>query len=282
MLFVPQGLPVAASLALLSILSCARASLSPDFGPPRFRGRLLVFVEPGTRQGDLERALVLSERVLSDLQTGVLAPLQVRSAPKGIELWLFRSQSSYREFAGRVSQLPTTAHFARREMRVYIAVDAAEDAFRHELTHAIIESARPHAPYWVHEGLAGFAQTNPHRPNCKKPGPAALPGENVLLLGDRVRSLRARHSSGAAELVMPFGLSCSKRKQFDVDHLLAAHLFLFVYQQARLDSFLTAWRAGTKPEAALITALGASCSDLAPKFLEWLEGSGPRAGATGC
>ncbi len=240
-------------------------------------------VEAGTDPGRTKQAVRLALSLRDELRLGILSALS--SSPgraQPIELRLFRNRASYEAYARRASPLPTYAHFARKEMRIYISVDAPRAAFLHELTHALIETERPGTPYWLHEGLAGFAQTNPARADCGQPRQAGLAAEHVLIVRDLVPQLRPKHGAAAARLVVPFGLSCSARRLDRYDRLLAEHLFLYIQRRRALGKFLSTWRGSRGPEEALQKALGGDCAAWSQEFLEWLERSGVEEETPGC
>ena len=280
--------PSALFLLLATHLACASSAEARRFTGPTLTERpFVVRAEHGTEPLKATRALARALKGYRELRRDVLGPLGAGEAAP-IELRLFRDQQSYRQFAGRVTPLQAVAHFSRRDMRVYIAADATEEEFRHELTHAILETQRPKAPYWIHEGLAGFAQFNRSRPDCRNKKTAALPVELLLLVREHLHSMRSTDNPVRPNLALPEGLSCSERERNAHDRLLAAYLLLYLHQQGAYGNFLKSWQAGQDPEFALLSvqpnprANHNTCASLAAAFRDWLESRAPQKKGPGC
>ena len=274
----------------LATMCCTGARGGPFGRPLVTDGPFLVYAEAGAVPAQIARAVALSRRNFVLLQKDVLAPLGPPTAARPIELRLFRDARSYGLFVGRVSPLQAVAHFSRTDMGVYVAADATEGALRHELAHAIVETQRPRAPYWIHEGLAGFAQFNRVRASCHTPETAVLPPEFLLLLREHIQAIRDPETPSSGGYVIPEGLSCSLRgKRNEDDPLLAAYLILYVHQRRNYARFLSGWRPGQDPEFALLEVErrpGAdnapTCAAFAQGFLKWLGSRAPREGGRGC
>lgn len=250
------------------------------FGPPQGAlGNLVVYAEPNVPPAGTRRALEKAHQTRAQLLDGPLAPLARFSSKRTITMGVFRNAKSYQAFIGAPGGLRVLAHFSRKSMRIYLPYDAPEEAFRHEISHAIIETAHPGAPFWIHEGIAGFAQLNGAKPDCQKPRQAALPIEHLIAVRQHLQAHSITGETIATQ-ALPAGFSCSTRRRSEDDRLLASYVILFLWQEQQYAGTLEAWKPGTDPQNMVTGAR--SCVGFANAFYDWLQSKRPQAAAVGC
>ncbi|HLA86160.1 MAG TPA: hypothetical protein VJL29_15340 [Thermoguttaceae bacterium] len=107
-------------------------------------------------------------RELARLQTDLGRSLGVRPPRESVELYLFQSEASYREFLERnFPKVPyRRALFVKHDGpgRVFVqrGPEFAVDV-RHECTHALLHCAMPMVPLWLDEGLAEYFELPPEQ-----------------------------------------------------------------------------------------------------------------------
>lgn len=128
--------------------------------------------------GDASGRLLLQQ--MARLQVDVERLLNLEPGVEPIEVNLFRTQWTYKDFLG--DRLPENvtrpALFVKgTDMgRVYVYRHwGFEKDLRHECTHAVLHNALPYVPLWLDEGLAEYfevpdderASGNPHMTACR-------------------------------------------------------------------------------------------------------------------
>jgi len=105
-------------------------------------------------------------RELARLQTDLGRSLGLRGPREPIELYLFRSERTYRAYVGRrYPKMPyRRALFVKDEgpgkVLVHRNPEFAVD-IRHECTHALLHCTLPMVPLWLDEGLAEYFEVPP-------------------------------------------------------------------------------------------------------------------------
>jgi hypothetical protein len=114
-------------------------------------------------------SLAEMERLFADLaqlQNDLMRVLEIPAARERIEVYLFRDQSTYREYVGRY--LPQVPY--RRALYVKLHGPGMVFAYRsrefdvdlrHECTHALLHAVLPIVPLWLDEGLAEYFEVPP-------------------------------------------------------------------------------------------------------------------------
>ncbi|MBE7439309.1 MAG: hypothetical protein HS115_12695 [Spirochaetales bacterium] len=98
-------------------------------------------------------------------------------SPSGpVRIFLYASQQAYNE--RRLVPIESLADYNINTNEIHIAMNADLIFWKHELSHALLEMRMPGAPFWLHEGLAYFAQHQnfSRQVNCQKTTVASLPG----------------------------------------------------------------------------------------------------------
>jgi len=130
------------------------------------------------------RGLLIARQALSEL-SGLLGTPQ-----KAVRIYVYASQDAYNK--RRLVPIESLADYNIKTNEIHISGDANPMFWKHEISHALLEMRMPGAPFWLHEGLAYFAQhqtfTGPL--NCSQATFASLPGH---LQSYRERIARQTH-----------------------------------------------------------------------------------------
>lgn len=90
---------------------------------------------------------------------GSSSPAQIGNLVRTSENWsrLFPAREPIR-VVFRSASIP--AAYDSRKKAIGLDPNAKSDSARHELAHALLDLNRPDTPYWLHEGLAYFLESN--------------------------------------------------------------------------------------------------------------------------
>ena len=105
---------------------------------------------------------------VTNLKEEVPQILELQAAEEPIHVFLFRRESTYKQYVGKyfptVPQRPALFIKQRGPGMVFARVgkELAID-LRHETTHAVLHSTLPMVPLWLDEGLAEYFETPNHQ-----------------------------------------------------------------------------------------------------------------------
>ncbi|MBL8018316.1 MAG: hypothetical protein JNM27_01505 [Leptospirales bacterium] len=120
------------------------------------------------------------------------------------------------------------AAYDSRKKVIGLDPNAKSDSARHELAHALLDLNRPDTPYWLHEGLAYFLESN-----------AAACGSNASIpqwLIDRLTSGKIDLSD--VDLKSWESVDLSSRERAIQVAARSSAFVLFVWQKGQLERFL--------------------------------------------
>ncbi|MCE9597806.1 MAG: hypothetical protein K8S54_07550 [Spirochaetia bacterium] len=166
------------------------------------------------------------------------------------------------------ANLPST--YDSRQKTIGLDPDARADSARHELAHALLDLNRPDSPYWLHEGLAYFLESNA----CACGSNASIPQWMI----ERLTSGSIDISQIDLRLWDEADLS-TREKALPVAVRSSAFI-LFVWQRGHLEQFLKA--AYRTRELNQVPAMLLWSSDWPEEFRIWLRHGHYRKALSGC
>lgn len=79
-------------------------------------------------------------------------------AQRLIHIVVYSTSEQYNQT--RSGKIPSMGHYDRSKHAIHISYEALRSYLKHEMTHAVLESSREKAPFWLHEGLAYLIHSN--------------------------------------------------------------------------------------------------------------------------
>lgn len=251
--------------ALFSLF-CASRSLNPEWATTSevYYG-IAVYAEPGLKRSTVIEAAQMAKRIEKHIQSKLFRETDSFE----YELVLYKNQDTYR--ATFEDGLPSLARFHSREKQLHISADIPEHFWRHELTHALLESVAPGSPYWMHEGLADLMMSSyrpdPIRPNC---GTIQIAKERVSLLPLLRRSKESPESK----------IKDRNWNQFIERYGLSSYFVLYLWKSGNLMKDLNLYYDG-KGRFRIWKTTGISQTTI-QDFREWLKSEEPLQPIYGC
>ncbi len=228
-----------------------------------------IFAEPGLDERETTRAVREASLIRKELADKFFPG----SKKEKILLILYRNAASYEKY--RLIELPTQADYERYKNRINIPVDAPAYVWRHEIAHAILESIRPGAPYWLQEGLAVFLQNQTFSTAACGSSVRMPPELGVLLPGmrqtpDLSPSTFHDYRTGAEAA----GLSAG----------VAGYFVFFLWKKRMLLDLLGRYSRETNssPEFLLTGGNIERWRSLCEEFRAWIRTEEPLAALPGC
>lgn len=261
-----------AALVLTATAACPEVRPSPPPGEERncsvaAARRLIVHVN-GPHGADPCPAALRAERLYIELAAAWF-PDGPATAP-GMPGLVFYASPLILEGSG----LRAHARYESRRYEISALLDASDETLRHELTHYLLHAARGEAPYWLHEGLARFAEAGPlHSSDC-----ARRPARRLSLEFESWREdLRDREALARGPLFSD--------APPDVWTQIRAGFFIkYVWTQGWLGAWQRALAARPRetPESLLEAVSGQSWEMLTSEFRRWLADPGSAGPQAGC
>lgn len=259
-------------IPILFFNSCVSISSSIpwDVKPIRSSG-FYIYPEPGMPLSTIKRAAEKAEKIRDELVHAFFPDIE----PFEIGLILYNDSNSYdNRFKDEIESL---ANYRRGENVIHIPVNADTYVWRHELSHAIMENAKPGSPYWLHEGLAYFVFENyfPERVSCNGHVRAKISPVFQSFLPD-IRKIdppviRDRFNSSNAE-------------KAGMESAISAYFVVYLWQKELLSDlikkYLNADRAG--PMFILSNGNPRKKDSLMEEFKKWLKTDLPDQTMPGC
>ncbi len=198
-----------------------------------------VYAQPGLRPEQYTDSLTRAARAHARLRAAFFGNRKMYP----VNLVLFKDYKSYQAYVRRQFSIELIAHYRRDIRAVFIARESGAFVWRHELTHALLESLRPGTEFWLHEGLALFAQHNelPGEPSCSKPFRASMPPG----LQASLHTLRNRKQ------LTPFKTPEYRKENKDLFHnpAVAGYFVFFLWSRRELTPLLKRYLADSSKPA---------------------------------
>lgn len=272
----PESSCTGAALFLAAFVLTVTAACSPVRpGPPPGEARncsaslpfpLVVHLQ-GPRDADPCPAALRAQRLYRELASAWF-PDGLAAAPDMPGL-VFYADPDHHASHG----LPAHARYVSQRQEIHALLDASDASLRHELTHHLLHTTRPAAPYWLHEGLARFSEAGPlHSSDCDRRPSRSLSTE----LESWREDLAARDGPGAGPLF-------SNAPPDAWTQIRASFFIKYVWTRGWLAKWQRALaaRPGETPERLLESVSGKTWEELTSEFRHWLANpaaAGPQAG----
>lgn len=149
--------------------------------PPSDEG-IRFWAEPGAPDSEIAKKVHLTLEFKRFLEEQLLGGERVN----GLMVLIYASPRTYA--GSRPIAVDSVAHFHTDTGFIHIPVTAPDEAWRHELIHAILYSKNPRLPFWIQEGTARLLQNAGGLPLCHGVSlamPASLQSYRTLLLQKR-------------------------------------------------------------------------------------------------
>jgi hypothetical protein len=237
----------------------------PPYRTPLFN----VYPEPGIAKRDIIGNIGEAERIVTELKKNFF-PL---STNRRINVILYRDQKSYSMY--RRVLFDSLADFERNEFRINVPLNAPRTTWRHELAHALLESARPLSPFWLHEGLALFLQEGDFTESigCANHMAVSMPSTLRSYLPD----LRRRDDLFSVKL----GKNSDDTLEFNTG--LAGYFIFFLWHRKKLLPLLIEYQRGDRPpEWYIVHGDRAKWRSLIEDFRLWIKSEYPEEALPGC
>jgi len=241
-----------------------------ESGPPVETRFFLLHADPQISAEEYAAPIENAQRIVTELRKNFFPePMK-----KKISLILYKNQFSYSRH--RRVLIDSVADFERRRKRINISIDAPESVWKHELSHALLELARPGTPFWLHEGLALLIQDSHFS------GPITCDGRFTARMPESLErylpELRTRRTLSPDT---KFNSNLERMIEFHTG--LAGYFVLFLWHEKRLVSFLKAYQHGNKDADRTLTHGNPDeWKRLVEKFQIWLKSDAPRFALPGC
>lgn len=252
---------------LLIFAGCTAASLNPEWvqGAPDRQNGVLLYTEPGLDQITIRKA--------SSKATVIEGKIRALLFPTvdsfDYKIVLYKNQAGYSE--SKRHKLPSVAHFHKLEKQLHIASDAPDFVWRHEMTHALLESVSENSPYWIHEGLADLMMSDfqpyPGQKNCG----------TIKMITHRLHLLPVVRKS--VETVTG-EINYHDRKQFMERLGLASFFMLYQWDKGTMSHDLDSYLNGEGP-FVVWTENGVDEEEMS-SFRAWLRTARPAQRIHGC
>ncbi|MDH5656722.1 MAG: hypothetical protein OEZ34_12490, partial [Spirochaetia bacterium] len=193
-----------------------------------------VYSEPSLKLEDYREQIMDAERIWKSFQKDFFPGA---GNQKKIRLIIYGNQKSYSRY--RRVPIDSLADFERREKRINISVDAPVTVWKHELSHAMLETARPGSPFWLHEGLALFLQAQhfQYPVSCTNLQKAAMPYSLSLY----IEEVRDDNNPIPGEF-----RPRSRRPTPESQSTLAGYFVFYLWDQKKLSKFLHPYQNSKK------------------------------------
>ncbi len=192
-----------------------------------------------------------------------------------LSIVLYRDYASYNRY--RVIPIKSLADYNRVTHTIHIPMAAPAFVWRHETTHALLESLRPNTPYWLHEGLALFVQ------NQNLPAPLVCDGNTLasmpVELEHFIEDLRTK------PLLVPgtqetFQLN---EKKAGISLGLSGYFIFYIWERRQLKRMLEIYQTTDQDPDFILTGADPELrAFLHEDFIRWIRTSLPTAPRPGC
>ena len=241
---------------------------NPDFITAHFE----VFAEPSLQFNQYNQQVEEAERIWMSFQKDFFPQAQNKQK---IKLIIYGNQKSYSRY--RRVPVDSLADFERKEKRINISVDASVSVWKHELSHAMLESVRPKTPFWLHEGLALFlqAQQFQYPLSCGRPQKAAMPYSLSFYIE------QVRQNAGPLQR-REFG-SKSSRPTPEAQSSMAGYFIFFLWDKKMLHKLLHSYQNSNRGAEELLAGNRQKDREkLLEEFEIWLRSPRPLMEIEGC
>jgi len=231
-----------------------------------------VYAEPSLKKLDYIQQIEDAERIWASFQKDFFPGARNK---KKIRLIIYGNQKSYSKY--RRVPIDSLADFERKEKRINISVDAPVSVWKHELSHAMLETARPRTPFWLHEGLALFLQAQHFQEpvNCMRTQKAAMP----YSLSFYIEEVRKDNDPIPGHEFR----SKSSRPTPETQSTLAGYFIFFLWDKKMLHKLLHNYqKSDKKAEDYLGNGKQKDREKLIEEFQTWLHSPRPLMEIPGC
>jgi len=227
----------------------------------------IVLPEPTLRPPDYEN-YIHAMAIARDQMAKAFFP---EYSGQKIGIVLYSTSFSYEKH--RIIDLPTLADYERYRNRINIPLGAQAEVWNHELSHALLEIARPGSVYWMHEGIAIFLQNHSMKKECDSM--ASLPTELHIFLPDIRRLSLAIPSS-----VWDYHIGA---KESMISAALSAYFMLYLWKERKFTQFLESYQhSQSAPDFLLSGGNQEEWRKICARFTEWLKTAEPLGRVPGC